>query len=199
MSKIIYVDYDSCIVDSVDAICKLYNQDFKYYKNFKKINSQDIYTWDFKELSCAPKDYVKWYFTQPRFFDVVEFMPYAQHKITELILNGYEIHVVSIGYYANLVLKREWLKKHLPNTKFIGIDFDNYKTKKCIDMKDGLAFIDDNVKYLYSSNCKRRILYGQNYEWNKTWKGERLISWENIKIKNNFDKHLTNDLHYVMI
>jgi 5'(3')-deoxyribonucleotidase len=182
--KKIYVDYDSCMVDSVKAICELYNKDFKYYKNFKEIKPNDVFTWDFHELSCSNPSYINTYFTQPRFFEIVDFFPNCRETLNFLSINGYEINIVSMGYYSNLILKKEWCKKKIPYAKFIGLDFDCCVDKSSIDMKDGSMFIDDNSKYLFSSNCKRSVMFGEKKEWNFNWNGEVLKKWDDLIIDN---------------
>lgn len=41
----------------------------------------------------------------------------------------------------------------------------------------GASFLDDNAKNLYSSNAKHKICFGEEYEWNRNWKNERLVNW----------------------
>lgn len=186
--KKIYVDYDSCMVDSVKAICDLYNMDFKYYKNFAPINPKDVYTWDFYELKCSNPDYLNTYFTQPRFFEIVEFFPYCLNKLNFFNENGYEINIVSLGYYPNITIKKEWCNKKIPYANFIGIDFEDSIDKSTIDMSDGEIFIDDNSKYLKSSNCKRCVMFGDRKQWNENWNGEIMKNWNCINLKK-YNKH----------
>ena len=184
-NKKIYIDYDSCMVDSVKAICDLYNEDFRFYKDFIKINPKDVYTWDFYELKCSNPAYLNTYFTQPRFFEKVDFFPNCEKTLAYLKNMGYDISIVSLGYYPNLILKKEWCKNKIPYANFIGIDFDLCSDKSIIDMTDGEMFIDDNSKYLKSSNCKRSVMFGDKKQWNEDWIGEKLKSWENLHIQEN--------------
>ena len=56
MKKKLFVDFDNTVVDSIDAIVSLYNEDFKYYKNFKYVHSCNVTSYDFKDrwkLRCG--------------------------------------------------------------------------------------------------------------------------------------------------
>ena len=67
--RILYVDFDGVIVDSIKAICDLYNEDFSYYSDFKPVDPNDVLTYDFSECNCASKEIIDWYFNTPRFFE----------------------------------------------------------------------------------------------------------------------------------
>lgn len=64
---ILYVDFDGTLVDTNAAITDLYNEDFKFYKNYYPVKAEDIDTYDFEECTCANKDYINTYFNLPRF------------------------------------------------------------------------------------------------------------------------------------
>ena len=74
----LYLDFDCTIVNTIKSIVSLYNEDFKYYKNFKHINWSDINTWNFTECNCASAEYINTYFNQQRFFDRLEYMDNAE-------------------------------------------------------------------------------------------------------------------------
>jgi len=183
MKKKIYIDFDGCIYDTIKAICTLYNEDFQYYSDYHYVNAEDIKSWDFDELNCANRDYINIYFNQKRFFDKLDFFKNAKDVL--LILNNIlniEINIVSMGYSPNLKAKEVFIKKSLPFCKFIGVNFKEYKDKSHINMSDGIAFIDDSTKNLETSNCSRKILYGQNFNWNKGWTGERIYDWRELEV-----------------
>ncbi len=144
------------------------------------INWVDMKTWEFKELSLTSRDYILSYFGQPRFFENVEFMDNAYEIISNLSNRGYEICIVSMGTPQNLLGKGLWLKEHIPDIDFIGIDMSQYKDKSHIDMSDGIL-IDDEKRYLDSSNAKIKICFGDEYEWNKEWSGIRCYNWYDVK------------------
>lgn len=45
--KTLYIDFDGTLVNTIESIVGLYNEDFKYYKNFNYIRWWDIDTWGF--------------------------------------------------------------------------------------------------------------------------------------------------------
>lgn len=177
--KTLYVDFDGTLVATIDAILELYNEDFKYYKDFHYVNWWTVNTWGFEECNCAPPGYVDLYFNQPRFFEKLHFMPWAEKVINELS-KYYRIKIVSHGYSPNLSLKEIWIKDRLSNVEFIGVNLKEYSDKSHIDMSDGL-FIDDNSNNLITSNAKDKICFGEIYSWNKNWKGKRMHNWAEIR------------------
>lgn len=154
-----------CLVDTIAAIVELYNDDFQYYKKFKRIYPEDINTWDFKECSCASTKFINTYFNTKRFFDHLKFMPDAYNSIM-MLARRYDIYIVSHGYSPNLKLKKIWIKNNLPfDIELIGVNLKKYSDKACIDMSDGI-FIDDKLSNIKSSNAKKNILFGKEYAWN---------------------------------
>lgn len=175
----LYIDFDGVICDSITAITSLYNEDFQYYKNFKKIHAYEINTYDFEECNCATKEQINHYFKTPRFFEILEFMPYAK-EVIEKLKSSYDITIVTMGNPENYIGKQLWISENLPNTKMICIDMAKYIDKSHIDMSDGI-FIDDKSSNLYTSNAKEKILFGDEYSWNKDWTGLRLYNWIDIE------------------
>lgn len=149
----------------------MYNEAYRYYPNYRYIHWTDIHTWDFKECICAKPKQIKRYFTQPRFFEKLEFMDNAK-EVLDRLKDKFEIVIVSMGVQPNLFGKEIWIKDNIPFAKFIGIDMKKYKDKSSIDMSGGIL-IDDERRYLDSSNADMKICFGDEYEWNKDWKGKR--------------------------
>lgn len=172
------MDFDGVIVNTIKAIVDLYNKDFKYYRNYELINWWDINSWEFRELSCASRKYINTYFNQERFFDILEFMPFALESINKL-KQKYDITIVSMGNYPNLKLKEKFIKKYFKDVKFIGIDFKEYNDKSHIDMSDGIV-VDDSCNILINSNAKIKICFGDVYLFNQEWKGIRLVNWTDL-------------------
>ena len=75
---------DGVLINTIKTICSLYDDDFKYYKDYKKVDWSEIETWDFTELNCASREYINYYFNQPRFFRNIEYMPWAKETINKL-------------------------------------------------------------------------------------------------------------------
>lgn len=175
----LFIDFDGVIVNTIVAICSLYNDDFQYYKKFKKINPDDIKTYDFEECNCASKKVIDTYFNTNRFFDNLEFMPSAL-TILPLLARDFNIKIVSHGFSPNICGKRIWLEKHLPCAELIGINLKEHTDKKCVDMR-GCIFIDDKVNNLDSSNAKHKIIFGKKYPWNEKEHGyTRRENWVDL-------------------
>lgn len=175
----IYCDFDNTIVNSFKAICDMYNYDYRYYKNYHYIHWTDIRTYNFLECNCAKtKDLIR-YFRQPRFFDHIEFMDNATEVLNRL-KDKYEIIIVSMGVQPNLFGKEIWIKDNMPFASFIGINIKKHKDKSYIDMSDGI-FIDDEKRYLDSSNANIKICFGDTYEWNEKWTGRRYYNWTEVE------------------
>ena len=177
--KSVYFDIDCTTMNTIKAICDLYNDDFKYYKDYRHIDWWEVNSWDFVELNCATKEYINTYFNQPRFFSELEFMPWAKEVISELS-EVYQINFVSMGFKPNLILKEKYFLDKFPNSNFIGINMKKYKDKAHIDMSDGLC-LDDGATNLITCNAKDKALFGEVYPWNQKWTGRRLINWADVK------------------
>ena len=162
--KTVFIDMDLTLFNTVAAITSMYDEDFQYYSDYKKIPWQDVKSWEFSELSASTPEYINTYFNQKRFFDRVEMYQDAMRVIDKL-RNKYNIVFVSHGYSPNLRLKEKWVKEYFPYAEFIGVNLKYHKDKSVVDMTNGI-FIDDNIKNLISSNADIKICYG-NYEWNK--------------------------------
>lgn len=177
--KKLYIDFDCTIVNTIKAIVKLYNEDFKYYKKYKYVDWTDINTWNFLECGCASSEHINTYFNQQRFYDVLEYMDNAKEVLGRLG-DKYKIIIVSMGYSPNLKGKEIWINENIPYAKFIGVNFKEYDDKSHIDMSDGI-YVDDNEKNL-NTNAIENICFGDVYEWNQNWEGRRIYNW--IELEN---------------
>ena len=175
----LFIDYDNSITNSTKAIVDLYNEDFKYYKKYEYVHWTDIRSWDFLECNCAKPEYINTYFNQQRFFDRVEFMDNAE-EVLKRLSKRYEIIIVSLGFSPNLRAKEYWIKEHIPYVKFIGVNMKKYKNKNHIDMSDGLLYIDDKSSNL-NTNAKHQVCFGDIYDWNENWKGNRCFNWYEVE------------------
>lgn len=173
---VIYVDFDGVIVDTIDAICALYNSDFVHYKKFKPVHPNQVQTYEFSECTCASPKIIDWYFNTPRFFKHLVFMPAAYYYLSRLS-NNYQIVVVSHGYSPNLRAKEKWVKENLPFANFCGVNLKESQDKSCVDMYRGI-FIDDKLSNLDTSNADEKIVFGKEYPWNKdNTKYTRVMNW----------------------
>lgn len=167
------------MVNTIAAICLLYNEDFKYYTKFTPVNWWEVNTWDFSECTCTNREYINNYFNQPRFFKNITYMDWA-NEILEELKDEYNITIVSMGYTPNLRAKEEWIKENLPFCNFIGVNMKEHSDKSHLDLSDSV-FIDDSSTNLKTSNALVNICFGESYPWNKDWTGIRCKNWNDIK------------------
>ena len=173
----LYIDFDNTLVNTTEAICKLYNEKYKNYKEFKPARWWEVKRYDFlDECPLMSYDELMKIFESKEFFEIVEFMPYASSVTLELS-DRYDICIVTMGSMYNLELKEQWLKHHMGYVKKgYGIDNLSYNDKSCIDMSDGIH-IDDVSKMLHTSNAMRRICFGDVEPWNSDWGLTRCHNW----------------------
>lgn len=176
----LYIDFDNTLVNTTEAICKLYNEKYKHHKDFVPARWWEVKRYDFAdECYLMPYSELLKIFESDEFFEIVEFMPYASSVTLELA-EKYDIYIVTIGRINNLKLKEKWIKTHMGYVKkFIGINSIEFTDKSKIDMSDGIH-IDDVSKMLHTSNAMRRICYGDIEPWNKDWTRERCFNWYEI-------------------
>lgn len=172
-------DFDGVIGNTIQCITSLYNEDFKYYENFEPINGEDINTYDFNECKCATHEQILNYFNQPRFFERLTLMPWADRVINELT-EIYPVKIISIGTYANLTQKKILIADKFPKVEFIGINVHKFNDKSHIDM-NGAIFFDDLSKYLFTSNAAEKVCFGKIYPWNSNWNGKRMNDFMEIR------------------
>lgn len=177
--KKIIIDFDNTLVKSTQCICDLYNEDFKYFYDFKPCYEKDILTYDFKELTLAQQyeGYIDSLWTQPRFFERLQIFKGALDFINLLKNNNYIIEIATLGTYANCCGKRKYIEKNFPmiDTLYL-IDLTN-QNKSMINMKHSL-FIDDNEYMLNTSNALTKVCFGVQKPWNKNFSGIRIPDWE---------------------
>lgn len=180
-----YIDVNGVIANHVKAVVELYNYDFREKDGFREVQADEINTWEMRELSCATKQERYNYFTDDRFFDVLNVMPDFERVITNLYKSGqYTFTLVTLGSKVNLEKMEKWLKDHVMNIgipmKLIMLDEAEYNDKSSIDMA-GVIFIDDKLENLETSNAKTKIVFGRKHGYNEQFRGIRLIDWEDIE------------------
>lgn len=171
----LFVDYDGVIVNTIEAIVEMYDREFWQHPDYHKVDWSEIESWHFDELNVASPEHIDKYFEKEEFFEIVEYMPYADYILSQL-KNYFQIYIISMGNGSNLTLKKQWCQQHLPFAEFIGIDFKDYPDKRHINMRDSV-FIDDVIANLNTSNAQKRICFGDKYAWNKDWSGDRCANW----------------------
>lgn len=189
----LFLDFDNTIVNTTEAIVYLYNNDFKYYKDFQQVDWHTVNTYDFKECKLASREYINTYFNQPRFFKYLDFMPPRKigfgftlsnvQSYLNVLKELFDITIVSLGCNPNLKGKIKWLENNYLDKEhgfnFIGVDMKKYKDKSHIDMSGGIL-VDDNASMLETSNASTKICFGDVHSWNDTWKGLRAKDWKEL-------------------
>jgi 5'(3')-deoxyribonucleotidase len=175
----IILDFDGVIANSVEKIVSLYNKDHMMYKDFSPVDWTTIDSWEFKELTMVSRNHIDDYFDQYRFFQDLNFMENAFEYIYKLS-KTHKIKVCSMGNDLNLAYKGEWILKNLPFVdEYIPVNFKDAKDKSHIDMSNAI-FIDDSSNNLETSNASVKILYGDEYEWNRGYNGLRCWNWKEV-------------------
>lgn len=183
MSKI-FLDFDCTIVDSVKTYCNVYNSFYKKQEGFKKADHSKVNRYDLKD-QCHLVDHQETIFSNEEFFKCLEFMPYAK-EVIERLGSKYELVICSIGTLDNISFKAKWIKNNLPFIKNVilissAVGANGIKTdKSSVNMKDSI-FIDDHAENLLGSNAEFKICFGKEYEWNKSWTGQRCFSWKEVE------------------
>lgn len=177
--KTLYIDLDGVAINTIEAIVRMYDDDFSTYSDYEKIPWTEINTWDFTELKCASSEYINMYFNQKRFFDFVQPMDNFD-EIVNRLKDRFSIKLCSMGYTPNLRRKELYIQEHYPFAEFIGVNFKSFPDKSHIDMSDGVI-IDDSISNLQHSNAQLKILFGEDYPWNKGWTGFRCYNWYDVE------------------
>ena len=141
--KTLYIDMDGVAINTIEAIVRMYDDDFSTYTDYKKIPWTEINTWDFTELKCASSEYINMYFNQKRFFDFVQPMDNFD-EIVNRLKDRFSIKLCSMGYTPNLRRKELYIQEHYPFAEFIGVNFKSFPDKSHIDMSDGVIIDGEN-------------------------------------------------------
>lgn len=179
--EVLFLDFDNTLVNSSKRICEMYNEDFKNHPDFKEAKWELEYTWDFTtQCPLAGAKVIERYFTEKRFFNGLEFYDGAKETIKRLS-ELYTIKIISLGYPDNLKHKREFIKNNLVGiSEFIACNLEEMNDKSKFDLSDGIL-VDDNSKYLFTSNAKIKIAFGRVYDWNRDWDGMRVRDWKALE------------------
>lgn len=176
----LFLDFDDTIVHSSKAICSIYNEMYQDYPHFKPANWWENTKWNYVGI-CPLMRCPSELFSEKIFFEYVDFINGNTKDVIETLCEKYEVIVASIGTPQNIAHKSIWLKENLPCVKeYIFLCNDHCKMdKSTIDMINGI-FIDDVVSNLDSSKAKGKIVFGDEFDWNKTYKYPRCLNWTDI-------------------
>ncbi len=177
IKPVLYVDVDNTTINSIKKIVDIWKRKHNGKSDYKPIHWTEINSFDFVELNISKEELLS-YFNSEEFFTDLDFMDNAKLVLLFFLAKGYKVKFVSMGLNSNLELKKEWLFKDnlFEEAEFIGINLEEYKDKSHIDMSDGIL-IDDEIRYLNTSNAMEKICFGSIYDWNHDWSGTRCWNW----------------------
>lgn len=182
MRPTLYIDLDNVVFDTIGTIKAMYDEDFRYYEDYKWIPAHEIKSYEFTELKYMTHEKLMEYFCSGRFFDRLMCMENAESNIA--YLNNYckyPVTFVSRGLPPNIKGKIEWVHtfNHLwkTNAGFEGIYIPN--SKSLINMVGGIL-IDDELANLQNNSANHTICFG-DYTWSKEYKGERVTDWNTLQ------------------
>lgn len=177
--KIIF-DFDSTIVESIQAICHSY-VNIHYHEIHSGLIPMPLYTeirrWNMEdECVLMTEEELLNLFDSEMFFNFLGFITdpngfNMEHLIRGLImLENCDIHIASKGRKQNLRLKKSWIERNIPS-----FDINNFEPMLGTAMDksslEGLILIDDCASNLLSAvNVKHKILFahrGNKCEWNE--------------------------------
>ena len=176
-------DYDGCIFDSPQAICKTYDLLYKNHANFTPSSTLPLDKYSMKDV-CPLCDNVLDLFEMKLFFEYLE--PFENAiDIIKLLAETFDITIVSVGTPENIKLKIDsisyWFGKLVKFVPIISYDRQckmdksiiNSNMKICLDDSelclesfDTSSSLSRGIKYCGSVPTNHNIIYGKEYEWN---------------------------------
>ncbi len=163
--KMLYVDYDGVIYDTITALAELYNEDFKYYEDFQPASVSNLHKYDMSDMCpLATHEQIIHYFSTAHLYNNYHARLLNSNIVNALTKMGYTLTCVTIGTIANLRIKQQWLNQ-LSLQNLVGFN-ENTEDKSEFDMSDGIL-IDDSWKNLVTSNAKYKIHFGTTKDWDK--------------------------------
>ncbi|MBN2794122.1 MAG: HAD hydrolase-like protein [Clostridia bacterium] len=192
MKKDLYLDFDSTIVNSDKAICRIYNETYKDDPEFVKAEWRKHRNWSYKyvcplihKYNDNPVHVIQEYYGSEIFFEYLEFYEGAKEVISEL-KEHYKLIICTSAFPKNASRKVLWIEEHLPEVDEIIILIDKsgygYGKERVAMMEDHSIFIDDHPKNLKSTKASKKYLFKfKETDYNGDWSGEIVDSWQKIK------------------
>lgn len=179
----LFLDFDSTIVNSIQAFCTSYNLLYEDEPNFKPAQWVYVEEWDFKgQCHLLEKGDILDIFGHNLFFSKLEFMDCKTDEVINRLCDKYNVIVCSIGTPLNIAKKTLWLRDNLPCIKehIMLVNNGCVMDKSVVNMQ-GSVFIDDHVKNLDSTNAKYKIIFGDTYSWNINGDYPRAWNWADVE------------------
>jgi len=191
MKKDLYIDFDSTIVNSDKAICKMYNERYSKYENFVPAQWQKHSNWAYKNVCPLihtheedPVRVIKDYFGDHDFFNYLEFYEDAKRVIGRLV-EKYNVIICTSAFPMNASKKVLWIEEHIPEVDEIIIlinkSGNGYGKERVAMMEDDSIFIDDHPKNLKSTNASQKYLFKFKETDYNTYDGNVVASWKEIE------------------
>lgn len=178
----LYIDIDSTLIDTTQAMCDWYNHVYQWHKGFKPAIGKNIYEWDGKDqMPLLQKGDIEEIFNSDFFFKCVKPKANAYEVLKRLHdSDKFLISFCSIGTCLNISKKVLYLKDNFPFIKnhymLVQDNGCNLKMDKSKIVNDGLLLDDhqDNLK-----GAKYPVLMRDEgiKSWNKDWYGRHVDSW----------------------
>ena len=180
MRDVIFIDFDSTIIDTSQSIINLHNK----LNNIKIIYTAN-HDWNWFPMIKTKEELSELFklFDNKDFYgETLRVFPNSVEIINELS-KKYRVIIVSKHEKSRRGISREWIYNTFPNVELVFLDsFDKSCVPKNIFADRCLCFIDDKSEALGSVKglVDYRICYG-NYSWNNTnWDGLRVINWKEV-------------------
>ena len=174
--KTIVIDLDSTIINTSKTIINLYNK----INPDNKIEYIEDHNWNFEPMIRTKEELSELFklFDNPMFYgDTLVIYDKAKEVINKLC-EHYNIIIMTKHNESRKPITSKFIKQMFPKVelKFV----DNFSDKGKI-VQDCFLVIDDRVDSLTSFDCDViKVCYG-DYQWNKEWKGFRMINWLEIE------------------
>jgi 5'(3')-deoxyribonucleotidase len=179
----LFLDFDLTIVDSLQAVCDVYNLKYSYHPNFNTAYWYNCDRYDLKDI-CPLETDIHSLFSDKSFFENLQFINPNTKEVIEKLCDKYNVSICSIGVPLNIHYKALWIAENLPclkNSIFIMTNpsQDIVMDKSSINMANGII-VDDVASNLDTSNAELKICFGDIFNWNENWKGERCFNWTDV-------------------
>ena len=190
--KVLYLDFDSTIVNSEKSICGIYNDKYKGYENFERANWWEVRNWGFEytcklihELSENPYQEVTDMFCTDDFFRNLSMYEGASEVIPELC-KKYDVVICTCATPLNASKKVLWIEEHMPYVSEVITVIKNGNNgvgKGRVHMiEKNSIFIDDHPSNLLSTKAENKYLFKyKETDFNGEWDGNVFSSWDDIR------------------
>lgn len=175
------IDFDNTLVNSHLAIYRAYQQ---LTKDFTDRYEEDDLNWIVRDICpLFTQEEINNVFSTKEFYDnliiyddVIDTLKYFQEC-------GHTIEICSLHKPEGIKIKEEFINKNFSFADKITISPFNKSMDFNKSHVPGDIIIDDNLDCLKSSNCKYKVCYNNNnnYNWCKSWDGVTTTNWKEVK------------------